>query len=129
MRNNPVMETIAAAFKLEIANHFTITDNLLTLTLPDHNHIKIQAMLVTTRLNTNHAAHIVPRDHHTFHYIHQHDFTAENHSLEKLLLHNLNECRAYIDDVCITFLNAVMCDGEIQFFDGTKYLITVDAES
>ena len=122
MHNNPVMEALIAAFQLEITNHFSLTDDALLLTLPNQSHLKIEVIQVNP--NSTHTMSIsadIPRNHHTFHY-----FTAENRPLQKLTLHNIAECRAYLDDACLTFLNARLHNGEIQFPDSTAYLIIIE---
>jgi len=124
---NPVMTAIYAAFKLEIANQFIFDNYALTITLPDQSKLAITAIPVqphSTRAAPPNST--TPRNDHTFHYLHQHDFTADNRPLGKLLLHNLEECRAYLDDVCTTFLYAHIHDGEIQISNNTTYLITIE---
>ena len=129
MQNNPVIEAIYAAFQLEIANQFTLTDHALMVTLPDQNCIAIRAPQVTaSATNTAPTTDFhTTRDAHTYHYIHQHNFTTDTkHPLPKLLLHNGEECRAYLDDICHTFLNATIRDNEITFPDSTTYLVMLD---
>ena len=55
MINNPVIEAIYAAFKLEIANQFDIHDNILELTLPDQQRLMIAAPKVNTVSNTEYS--------------------------------------------------------------------------
>ena len=133
MSINPVIEAVQAAFNLEIANQFTVTDNTLTITLPDHTRLLITAEPVSTPGTPTPAAphqSATSPDTHTYHYLHQHDFdsgaTDARPPLGRLLLHNLAECQAYLDDVCHSFLVANIRDNEITFPDGTAYLMTIN---
>ncbi len=127
MQNNPVMESIQAAFQMEIANQFTVKDDTLVLTLPDQSRLVIGANPITP---TKHTQPNTPTAKHTYHYVHQHDFgygNADEHQpLQRLLLRNMEDCRSYLDDVCQTLLDAAFHDFEITFPDGSAYLLTVD---
>lgn len=116
MSTNPVIETIYAAFKIEIANQFTLDEATITLTLPNQSRVEITAPRVdaTTTPHTNQTPIINAA--HTYHYTQQNG---------RLLLHNLEECRVYLDDVCQTFLNATIRDNEVTFPDNTAYLVMV----
>lgn len=115
------MEAIHAAFRLEIANQFTTTDESLTVTLFNGTRAVIGAPQVTPA--TTASPHpTFSHDTHTYHYTHQAD-GEKSHS--RLTLHNMEECRVYLDDVCHTFLNATIHDNEVVFPDGTAYLVTV----
>ena len=124
MSINPVSAVLQAAFNLEIANPFTVHDNTITVTLPHGDTVVITVFPLTP------ITHTIPPHRpteHTYHYEHQHDFTATpDQPLARLILHNLEDCRSYLDDVCHTFINAEVRDFELTFPDGAVYLITVD---
>lgn len=113
---NPVMEAIHTAFRWEIANQFTTTEQTLTITLTDGTRAVISAPQVATPTKPHRP--VINRNQHTYHYTHQTDD-------KKFILHNLEECRVYLDDVCHTFLNATVRDNEVIFSDGSAYLVTV----
>ncbi len=114
MINNPVIEAIYAAFKLEIANQFDLHDNILELTLPNQQRLMIAAPKVNTVPITDYT---IPNDTHSYHY---------KQTNKRLLIHNIEECRAYLDDVCHNLLNVPVHDFELTFPDGTVYLITIE---
>ena len=126
---NHVIEAIHAAFQMEIANQFTTTEHTLTVTLPDHGRIVITAQPIDAYSGKPVATPQPAHDAHTFHYIHQHDYGyghADEQPLNRLMLHNLAECRAYVDDVCHTFLVAQIHDNEITFPDGAGYVLMIN---
>lgn len=115
MLNNPVIEAIYAAFKLEIANQFVLNHDTLELTLPGQSRLIIAAHKVNPATNNSHQATLTNT--HTYHY---------TQTDQRLLLHNIEECRAYLDDVCHNLLDVPVHDFEITFPDGTVYLITIE---
>lgn len=127
MQINPVMEVIYAAFKLEIANQFFLTNNSLVVTFPDQTRAVISAPQVSPAPDDlNHEPPVIPslNDQHTFHYSHQHDFDDQTDKL--LTLQSLDDCRSYLDDICENLLSVPTRNCEVTFPNGTVYLITVD---
>lgn len=122
---SPILQTMQAIFQKEIANNFTLNANQIKLTLPNHTNVTITAQ------SLNESAQI-PNDiqthtsQHTFHYLHQHDFDASRQQLDYLVLNNLEECRAYVDDICRTLLHATVHDFEVTFSNNAKYLIQIE---
>ncbi len=127
MPTNSIIQALDAAFKLEIANQFILTDNTLTVTLPDQKQIVINAQCIKTDANNKPQHLTLPIDTHSYEYVHQHDFSSnEQQPLQRLLLRNIEDCRAYVDDVCQNLLDVPVHDFEVQFSDGTTYLITIE---
>ena len=125
---NPVMEALYAAFQLEIANQFTFTKNALRITLPDQTYLIVRAYHVNPVASPAMTHSIsVPKHAHTYHFLHLHDFNNAQDT-DRLVLQSLEDCCAYIDDVCRNLLNATLRDLEVTFPDGTAYLITVEKE-
>lgn len=126
MITNPVIEAIFAAFRLEITNPFTLTQQTLVITFPDQSHAVIRAPQVTpaSLSNDDTPAFTTIKHPHTYHYRHRHDYGQPHNEL--LTLHNTEECRAYLDDICHNLLNATVCDCEITFPNGARYLLTVE---
>ena len=127
MQINPVIEAIYAAFKLEIGNQFFLTNNSIVVTFPDQSRAVISAPQVAPSPDSlNLVTPDIPplNSTHTYHYLHQHDFNQQSESL--LNLQNLEDCRAYLDDVCQNLLSVPVHDFEITFPDGTIYLLTIE---
>lgn len=125
MITNPVIEAIFAAFRLEITNPFTLTQQTLVITFPDQSHAVIRAPQVVHTSNTKYTApKTALKQTHTYHYRHRHDYGQPHNEL--LTLHNAEECRAYLDDICHNLLNATVRDCEITFPNGARYLLTVE---
>lgn len=123
IKNNPIMEAIYAAFQLEIANQFTLTNNALHVVLPNQQTLVITAHQVGHRNAQSLQPTFIPQTH-TYHY--QHNLNARtNATSARLTLHNLEECRIYLDDVCHNLINATVHDCELTLPDGTIYLLTV----
>ncbi len=127
MSNNPIIQAIDAAFKLEVANQCTLTENTLTVTLPNQAYVIINAQCIKADANNKTQHLTLPIDAHSYEYVHQHDFSSDEHQpLQRLLLRNIEDCRAYVDDVCQNLLDVPVHDFEVQFSDGTTYLITIE---
>ena len=127
MQINPVIEAIYAAFKIEVANQFFLTNNSLVIHFPNQtraviNALQVRPVPVELPLNTPSIPNI--NGTHTFHYLHQHDFDQGDTQL--LTLQSIADCRAYLADVCENLLNVINRDFEIEFSDGTAFLLTIE---
>ena len=119
MAYNPVIKIIHTVFQSELANTFIFNNEQLTVVLPNHHQLLISAPCIKSKHH-----HAIPNlnstQRHTYHYQYQQKHVSPN---TRLTLHNLEECRIYLDDICHTFLNACIRDFEIIFSDGTTYLL------
>lgn len=119
--NNPVMEAIQAAFKIEVANQFTTTSNSIIVTLSNKEHVRIEALPipVVQHRETDQQNYCTVQQH-SYHY----NQMPQPHSV---VLQNIEDCRSYLDDVCHTLINATFHDFEVTIPDGRTYLITITA--
>lgn len=127
MQINPVIEALYAAFRLEIANQFVLSDDSLVVTFPDQTRAIINAQQVVASPNTTNAHISIAsafNSTHTYHYQHRRDFDPQAPAL--LTLQNIEDCRSYLDDVCQNLLSVPVHDFEVTFPDQTVYLITID---
>lgn len=66
----------------------------------------------------------------TLRYIMQHDYgygdDRPDHQINRLELHNLDECQTYVEDAIGSQLNAYFTNGLIEFMHGEKFLLTVE---
>ncbi|MCQ2381845.1 MAG: hypothetical protein MJ054_00915 [Clostridia bacterium] len=125
MELNPVIEVIYAAFKLELANDFFLENNKLFITLKNKHRVVITAPQVSSTTALSQDTVPTTKNTHTYHYIHQDDFVEEKRPSGLLLLNNIEECYAYIDDICQNLLNVPVRNFEVTFPDGTIYLIKI----
>lgn len=116
---SPVIKVINSAFANEIANEFQYTQHSLTVTLPNADKVVIVAPLTTapTQASTQ-PFFVTPLPKHTYHYLHQ------PHPA-RFTLQSVEDCRAYVDDICRTKLNASITDNEVKFADGSTFLIII----
>ena len=121
---NPVMEVIYTAFQLEIDNDFVFNQNCLTVNLPNQKQIMISAPQISTT-DRPFSQPLISPNKHTYHYQYHLKHSDTTQPNPRLFLHNLEECRVYLDDICNTFLTARVHDFEITFPDGTVYLLMV----
>ena len=105
MITNPVIEAIFAAFRLEITNPFTLTQPTLIITFPDQSRAVINVQQIgPTSPSANAPLISTPNNTHTWQYLHQHH--SKQHSTQLLTLQSIEDCRAYLDDICHNLLNA-----------------------
>ena len=64
----------------------------------------------------------------TIRYVKEHDYgygDENRKELNRLELHNMEECRTYIEDAISTQLNAYFTNNLIEFYNGDKFMLAI----
>ena len=64
----------------------------------------------------------------TIRYVKEHDYgygDENRKELNRLELHNMDECRTYIEDAISTQLNAYFTNNLIEFYNGDKFMLAI----
>ena len=125
-----VIDFIQSMMRTEITNPVSRRGNVLLVSLSDHSMARIVAPQVPR--DTQPPVQTEARVHNlaTWRYITEHDFGyGDEHfgePLKKLELHNMDECRTYVEDAVITQFNAYFTNGLIEFLTtGEKFLVLI----
>lgn len=114
----------------EIANPISRRGNTLAVSLSDHTMAKIAAPKVAAETQPPVRTEATVENIATLKYVMQHDYgygeEPERQELNRLELHNMDECRTYVADACRSQLNAYYTDGLIEFYNGEKFMVTVE---
>lgn len=125
-----VIDFLQTMLHREVTNSVNRQDNTLLVSLSD----KSTAMIVAPKVSNDTLPPEQPEAqiHNiaTLRYVMQHDYgygdKRERRKLNKLELHNLDECRTYVEDAIGSQLNAYFTNYLIEFMNGEKYLLSVE---
>ena len=125
-----VIDFLQTMLHREVTNSVSRQDNTLLVSLSD----KSTAMIVAPKVSNDTLPPEQPEAqiHNiaTLRYVMQHDYgygdKRERRKLNKLELHNLDECRTYVEDAIGSQLNAYFTNYLIEFMNGEKYLLSVE---
>ncbi|MCM1404613.1 MAG: hypothetical protein NC133_03910 [Prevotella sp.] len=125
-----VIEFLESMLRREVTNPVSRRGNTLAVSLSDHSMAKITAPKVARDTQPPVRTEATIENIATLKYIMQHDYgygsETERDKLNRLELHNMDECRVYVADACCSQLNAYYTDGLIEFYNGEKFMVTVE---
>ena len=125
-----VVDFLATIMRYEISNRVRRCENRLLVKLTNHTVAQITAPKVAPETlppkQTQAQIHNIA----TVRYVMQHDYGYDGknrkHALNRLTLHNFEECKTYIEDAVNSQLNAYYTNGLIEFMNGEKFLLKVE---
>ena len=125
-----VVDFLQSMMKTEITNPVSRRGNTLLISLSDHTMAQVKAPQVPKDTLPPKQTEAKVQNLATWRYITEHDYGYgdEHHGepINKLELHNMDECRTYIDDAVASQLNAYFTNNLIEFITtGKKFLLSV----
>ncbi len=126
-----VIDFLQAIMRREIANRIRRHENELLVSLTNHTKAKITAPQVAydtqPRRQTEARIHNIA----AIRYIFEHDYGYSedfiHQTINRLKLHNFDECQTYVEDVVSSQLNAYFTNNLIEFItNGAKFLLTIE---
>ena len=126
-----VVDFLETIMHTEVSNPVSRRGNTLLVSLSDHSMAKITAPQVARDTEPPVQTEAKIQNIATLKYVMQHDYGygADTQPLiiNKIELHNMDECRTYVEDAVQTQLNAYFTNYLIEFIDaGDKYLLAVE---
>ncbi|MCQ2382365.1 MAG: hypothetical protein MJ060_00785 [Clostridia bacterium] len=126
-----VIDFLQEIMRREITNRVRRRDNELLVSLTNHTKARITAPQVA--YDTQPPQQTEARIHNiaTLRYIFEHNYGYSedfmHRTINKLKLHNLDECQTYLEDVVSSQLNAYFTNNLIEFItNGAKFLLTIE---
>ena len=119
---------------LEIITHSEITNavsrqgDTLSITLTDGTCAEITAPKVARDTVPPVQVEAKVENIATIRYVKEHDYgygDENRKELNRLELHNMEECRTYIEDAISTQLNAYFTNNLIEFYNGDKFMLAI----
>ena len=124
-----VVNFLESMMRREITNPVSRRGNSLVLSLTDHTMVKVTAPKVPADTLPPVQKEAKIQNIQTLRYVMQHDYGygEENRTeLNRLELHNLDECRTYIEDAITSQLNAYFTNYLIEFYNGDKFMLAIE---
>lgn len=125
-----VIEFLEMMMRHEIANPVSRRGKTLVVSLSDHTMAKIAAPKVPRDTLPPVQTEATIQNIATLRYVMEHDYgygdEPERTELNRLELHNLDECRTYIEDAIRSQLNAYFTNYLIEFMNGEKFMLSVE---
>ena len=124
-----VVDFLETMMRTEITNPVSRRGNTLVVSLSDHTMAKIAAPKVDRDTTPPVQTEAKIQNIATLRYIMQHDYGYgdENRTqLNRLELHNMDECRTYVEDAVQSQLNAYFTNYLIEFMNGEKFMLSVE---
>ena len=130
MEKSFVIDFLNNMMQREISNPVSYRRKALLVNLSNHAIVRVIAPKVPRNTQPPNQTEAQIHNFATLRYILQHDYgygkEPEQQKLNKLELHNLDECRTYIEDVINNQLNAYFTNGLIEFMNGEKFMISIE---
>ena len=127
---NFVIDFLAMMMRREIKNMVQYHNNELLVNLSDRTTALITAPKVSRDTLPPEQTEATIHNLATWRYVMQHDYgygdNYEHTVLNKLLLHDIDECRTYVEDAVGSQLNAYFTNYLIEFMNGEKFLLAVE---
>lgn len=124
-----VINFLETMMRTEITNPVSRRGNSLVISLTDHTMAKVSAPKVARDtlppVQTEATIHNIA----TLRYIMQHDYgygKEDRTKINRLELHNMDECRTYIEDAIQSQLNAYFTNYLIEFMNGEKFMLAIE---
>lgn len=124
-----VVNFLESMMRREITNPVSRRGNSLVLSLTDHTMVKVTAPKVPADTLPPVQKEAKIQNIQTLRYVMQHDYgygKEDRTELNRLELHNLDECRTYIEDAITSQLNAYFTNYLIEFYNGDKFMLTIE---
>ncbi len=125
-----VIDFLATMMHTEISNPIQRDGDVLWVTLSDQTTARITAPKVDRSTIPPEQSEATVHNIATLRYVMQHDYgygdENVNHKINQLELHNLDECRTYLEDAIGSQLNAYFTNYLIEFMNGEKYLLSIE---
>lgn len=124
-----VVNFLESMMRREITNPVSRRGNSLVLSLTDHTMVKVTAPKVPADTLPPVQKEAKIQNIQTLRYVMQHDYgygEEDRTELNRLELHNLDECRTYIEDAITSQLNAYFTNYLIEFYNGDKFMLTIE---
>lgn len=119
------LETITHS---EITNAVSRQGDTLSITLTDGTCAEITAPKVARDTVPPVQVEAKVENIATIRYVKEHDYgygDENRKELNRLELHNMEECRTYIEDAISTQLNAYFTNNLIEFYNGDKFMLAI----
>lgn len=119
------LETITHS---EITNAVSRQGDTLSITLTDGTCAEITAPKVARDTVPPVQVEAKMENIATIRYVKEHDYgygDENRKELNRLELHNMEECRTYIEDAISTQLNAYFTNNLIEFYNGDKFMLAI----
>ena len=119
------LETITHS---EITNAVSRQGDTLSITLTDGTCAEITAPKVARDTVPPVQVEAKVENIATIRYVKEHDYgygDENRKELNRLELHNMDECRTYIEDAISTQLNAYFTNNLIEFYNGDKFMLAI----
>ena len=124
-----VIDFLQTIMRTEISNPVSRRGKSLLISLSDHTMAMVNAPKVARETLPPTQTEAKVQNIATLRYVMQHDYGYGEEgrtTLNKLELHNLDECRTYIEDAISSQLNAYFTNYLIEFYNGEKFLLAVE---
>ncbi|MBO5229760.1 MAG: hypothetical protein J6B20_03130 [Clostridia bacterium] len=124
-----VVNFLESMMRREITNPVSRRGNSLVLSLTDHTMVKVTAPKVPADTLPPVQKEAKIQNIQTLRYVMQHDYgygEEDRTELNRLELHNLDECRTYIEDAITSQLNAYFTNYLIEFYNGDKFMLAIE---
>ena len=125
-----VIDFLETMMRREISNPVSRRGNTLVVSLSDHTMAKVAAPKVPRDTQPPVQTEAKIQNIATLKYVMQHDYgygdEHEHLELNRLELHNMDECRTYVEDAAQSQLNAYFTNYLIEFMNGEKFMLSVE---
>lgn len=124
-----VVDFLETMMRTEITNPVSRRGNTLLISLSDHTMAKVAAPKVPRDTLPPVRTEATIQNIATLRYVMQHDYgygQEDRDHLNRLELHNMDECRTYVEDAVKSQLNAYFTNYLIEFMNGEKFMLTVE---
>ena len=123
-----VVDFLESITHSEITNAVSRQGDTLSITLTDGTCAEITAPKVARDTVPPVQVEAKVENIATIRYVKEHDYgygDENRKELNRLELHNMEECRTYIEDAISTQLNAYFTNNLIEFYNGDKFMLAI----
>lgn len=124
-----VIDFLETIMHTEICNPVSRRGKSLLISLSDQTRAVVRAPKVARETLPPVQTEAKVQNIATLRYVMQHDYgygEDGRNKLNRLELHNFDECRTYVEDVVNSQLNAYFTNYLIEFFNGEKFMLAVE---
>ena len=124
-----VVDFLETIMHTEISNPVCRRGNTLLISLSDHTMAKVAAPKVARDTLPPVQTEAKIQNIATLRYVMQHDYgygQEDRTQINRLELHNMDECRTYVEDAVESQLNAYFTNYLIEFMNGEKFMLSVE---
>ena len=123
-----VINFLQSMMHTEISNHLSREADTLFINLSNHKTARVMAPKVPRETPPPTQIEATVHNIATLLYIthHNYGYGIPHKKIKKLYLHNLDECRTYLEDAVTSQLNAYFTNYLIEFMNGEKFMLSVE---